>query len=369
VTYRCLILACSPLYDTRTLNLLETAQALNWECHLACWAKGRHFFPDKRFPTASLHHRDESAAFQGSISRYLLFQRWFRQVGRQVKPDVVIITELPLFPLAKFFRRLGSVVVLDIQEYFSRFSGRIGIFARVAEKVFFRYADGFILVSPDMQRKRSKPYVVMPNYQRRSEFHVQPETSHVTRICYFGSLSRSDRDVDTMLGLAELLLFEFGSCEFLLGGKPEESDQAFELKCADLECRFPGRFKWFGQTKRADVVRYTAASDIGLWLVTEHANIIGASPNKIYEYLTAGIGVVATAGFENFGELATSGAAIVVPCGTSPSEILDRIRPFLVDSRKLAGMKHASSRYGQRFSWESNERLLQNFLKSLVNHD
>ncbi|MBI4871442.1 MAG: glycosyltransferase family 4 protein [Candidatus Riflebacteria bacterium] len=351
------IVSVHPLYDTRIENhirsLLEwghTVTYVNWSDLSDSWRLAGE-------PGVELIHRRAPQFFRSRPAQYLRMLGWFTANLVRLAPDLVHIHDPQLLPTV-FPLRLASRarLVFDAHEHYLRTSGPVGRFLKLLYRTALPCVHGLVATSPSVGRELPAPSTVVPNHQRRAEFSKCAEPTAkdgpCRRLVYFGSLASSDRDVELLLDVATTVLREDERARFELGGP--SGDERLRRRFDELARDQGARFRYHGVMPRETVVRATAGADIGFLLIRSGAeNILGASPNKIFEYTAAGVAIVATDGFQVADEVRRSGAGLLFPPGVPPATLSGQVLELLRDGRRLDEMKRNSARLGEQYSWEA----------------
>jgi glycosyltransferase involved in cell wall biosynthesis len=310
-------------------------------------------------PQVSLVHRDADPVFGLNVFRFVVMLAWFARQTLFRRAAVIHMHDLHLLPLVLPLKLLTrSKVVFDVHEHYCTLPGAIGWYARLWYRLAMPFVDGLVAVSESTRPRSRLSAVIVPNYQRGEDIEearsAAGEHGDSVDIVYFGSLDTHDRDVEMMLAVARSVLERSAHTTFKLGGRLFGPDAADKRRVIDeLSAEFPARFRWFGQVPRYVVIRETANADVGLWLLKPCANIQGASPNKIFEYLVAGLGVVASDGFEVADQVRGAGAGLLFEPGEKVDLVATEVAALVEDRDRLDAMKAASRQLGKQFGWEA----------------
>jgi glycosyltransferase involved in cell wall biosynthesis len=347
------VLSLHPLFDTRVANHLKTLIDAGFRVTYVNWSRPTPFPTMGGLERVELVQHDADPAFGHNIARYMGMLRWFRRRTLELGAQLVHIHDLFLLPLAPLLRESpGRRFVFDVHEQYDRFVGRVRHFARLTYPICMPFVDGVVGTCEANVPTTSKPSVVVPNYQELSAFRAM-NTDGPRRVIYFGSLSSEDREVGVLLDVAESCLASIADVQFEYGGRLRGGDAAaHERRMQRMAERFGGRFKYYGQMTRDQVVSRTGGATAGLIFVRpDSPNRDGGSWNKIYEYLCAGAAICATEGFDISDDVRREGAGLVFATGTHAARIADELKALLNDPPRLAAMQAASARLGRRFSW------------------
>jgi glycosyltransferase involved in cell wall biosynthesis len=125
-----------------------------------------------------------------------------------------------------------------------------------------------------------------------------------------------------------------------------------ELECEARSLGGWGRVDYLGQIARAEVGQRLAASRAGLVIFRPERDHLRALPNKLFEYMAAGLPVIAS-DFVYWRELlAPIGCATFVD-PLDPAEIAAGIDDLLADENRAAEMGRRGARaVRERLNWE-----------------
>lgn len=351
------VLSIHPLYDTRIAGHIATVEQAGYDVSYLNWS-GAHNPPNHvNLSRINLIHRLGNPAMSGSLFRYIQLLTWFTGQLIKVRPRIIHIHDLLLLPLAVLKGLTGAKVVFDVhEEYLSfKWGGGINRYASLYYRCFLRFVDALVGVSEKVLPVWSKAKEIIPNYQDRTLFsrhYTEPDSGPT--VVYFGSLSTQDRDVMLMARIADICLSNHDKIVFRFGGLlrgtgSDENRHYFE----SLHTKFPTRFFWYGEMQRDDVILHTANASVGLlFMKADNPNYVGSSPNKIYEYLTAGVAVLATAGFQIGPEVEQEKAGILFEPDVAPEDVAETLLRIVKDRSVMNAMRTASSKLGTKYSWQ-----------------
>ncbi len=294
-------------------------------------------------------------------SRTYLFGNALLEAARDVKPDVVHAYNIHTLPAAVELKRQGAVarIVYDVRDLFSdestpgpEFRRRL----RIVETKLIGEVDSTITVCETFADVLAQRYgISRPTVVYNGPIEVKHETNEVStpiRLLFQGIL-RSDRRVgwfvDAMTALrnrAVLTIQGFGGVE------QELRKQVERLDLEDVVLFVP-------PAPAAEVVDAAARHDIGVVYSTpESLNIRLSVPNKLMDYLGAGLAIVASDTPGHRSVLEGTGAAVFID-PSSPSAVAEGVSRLLDDPELVSNMKVAALKAAEKYVWDVQaEKLL-----------
>jgi glycosyltransferase involved in cell wall biosynthesis len=303
--------------------------------------------------------RPSSRATRATLTAARLWWRALRS-----EPDVLHFHDPELIPGGIVARLAGRPVVYDIHEYYRTHLRETAALPRVvsalvaraygvAERCAATCLDACVVVTPHMQRvlplRRS---VVVANHVRAEEFRPGPlpAADRPTSVCYVGVLS-APRMVEGMVDAAAA-----AAARLVLAGTwyPQGYRAAVAAR--------PG---WstvdeLGQIDRERMQQVFDASRAGLLIVDLHGDEAHSSNNKLFEYMAAGLPVIASDIHFAREIVDRHGCGLIVSPASDPRAVAAAIdwiisHPDDADHMGRAGRRAVDAEY----SWErERERLL-----------
>jgi glycosyltransferase involved in cell wall biosynthesis len=393
-------------WDVRTHKICAALTRGGHDVHLT--ARNRKWQADhERLPEALVHRMAPLRWLGKQLDGILSFPafmnpRWRSLISRAVRgadPDIVVVRDLPLCPTAIWVaRRFGKPVVLDMAENYPAMmrdiwtAGRrkaVDLLVRNPSLVAFveryclaRLDHVIVVVEESGQRLEglglpSHRISVVSNTPPRSR--AMQETSdrvvldeerapggqgEPVRLVYLG-LMEIPRGVGEVLEALNLLRAEGASVHATLigGGRDLEHFEAHAraLGLSDDEVQF------LGYVPNEEALEIVARSDIGL--IPHHANESWNTtiPNKLFDYMAAGLGVVTSDAEPCARVVRDSGAGAVFRSGDARD--LARCVAELLDPKKREEKGQAGRRAVlERYHWERDVAVLVGALQEVVAH-
>lgn len=251
--------------------------------------------------------------YDGSLAAWLV--RYFRcclanlQKALRLRGDAYHIHETPLIPLAVVLKLFGKKVVYDVHEDAPRQAVSIG---RSTDRPWLGYAyagvcrlyetaarwlfDGFVAATPEIGRRfPRKRTAVVQNFALPSEMEAlggglktSPYPSRPAQVVYLGGLTRI-RGIREVIEAMERVDPRSGARLTLAG--PFDSS-SFQDECRNLEGW--QQVDYLGVLGRQGIMDALSKSRIGLVTMHPVPNYIESWPVKLFEYMAAGLPVIAS---------------------------------------------------------------------------
>jgi glycosyltransferase involved in cell wall biosynthesis len=296
----------------------------------------------------------------GRLAR-MAFAPWhvFR-AARRLKADCYHLHDPELIPAGLLLRLLGARVIYDAHEDLPKqlrskpylptwatrpMAGAARLFLRTALPWF----SGVVAATPAIARSLGFlriPLVAVNNYPMAGELDagVERENASPSRVCYVGAIARI-RGVREMIQALRSLPTEV---HLILAGP-------FEDAALEQECRaFPewARVEYRGAVGRNEVRAILGQSLAGLVPFHPAPNHMEAQPNKLFEYMSAGLPVIAS-DFPLWRELLGNGAFGLCVDPLDPEAIARAIAMLRGDPGRADAMgRRGREAVETRFSWE-----------------
>lgn len=221
-------------------------------------------------------------------------------MGARQRADIYHFHDPHLIPVGLILKCFGKAVIYDVHEYEpGRISGgirnrRIQRFVAsiidIGQCLVGRVFDGVVAANPSIHtqfRERTVSAIVINNYPllheiatetRSAEPHCEP------LVAYIGFISKAR-------GIIELIqALEHTDAGLLLCG-------TFGTEQLRMECESLAgwrKVQYFGQVDRATMAAVLGRAQAGLVPFLAHPNHFEARPNKIFEYMSVGLPVIAS---------------------------------------------------------------------------
>ena len=295
---------------------------------------------------------------------------WILKAVRGRKFDVVHANDFDMLATGtELARRSGAKLVYDSHEIFLA-PGRVIAQESYLEELrkqegqLIRQVSGFITVNPLVAEYLNECYKipVKPTiiYNGAAQMASQPQPAHrPLRLLFLGSLQ-------SCYHLADLLpLFKRyrGKLIFTLYG----FDGEFETICSVIEQKELADFiTVLPPVDTNDIVATSKNFDVGLYNITPaHFNARFSSPNKFFDYLAAGLAVLAPTSVPFVAqEIKKTGCGYTYD-QQQPEDLLPALDYLIAHPDEVSAMKRNALATAPRFSWDAQKVKLVELYSSL----
>jgi len=289
----------------------------------------------------------------------------------RLNADVYHFHDPELIPAGLLLRAFGKRVIYDVHEDVPRdilskaylpvwLRQPLSSFIELLERVACRRFSGLVTVTPTIeQRLRSyqKNTVLVRNFPRLEEFldSDRPWTARQSAIAYVGVI-HNDRGIREMVR-AMGMLPELLDARLLLASNAFPKDIEEELALDPGWSRIDNR----GRLTRGEIVALLAQARAGLVLFHPEPNHVPAMPHKLFEYMAAGIPVIAS-NFPAWREIILENRCGILVNPLDTAAIAEAIEFILTHAQEaeqmgLRGRLAAKAKY----SWQTEEQQLLEF--------
>lgn len=299
--------------------------------------------------------------------------------ARALRPMVCHLHDAELIPVGIVLKRGGVRVVYDAHEDRPRQivalagtsrKARVMAYARsraisMLERLAGRVFDGFIAATPTIgQRFPPRRTAVVRNLPRLEEFDsaeaAVPYRDRPNILVYAGGLSTA-RGLREMAKAIDLVPPRLEARLLLLG---EPTNEEAQLELARLAER--REVEITGWQSRPALVRRLLHSKIGLLLLHPTPNYLPSLPIKLFEYMAAGLPVVAS-DFPRWREIVEVEQCGLLVDPLDPNAIAEAVRFLLQHPDEAEQMGDRGRRaVEERYEWSSEEESLLGFYRGVL---
>lgn len=302
---------------------------------------------------------------KGRFDRMFRVSRRVFQKALECGADLYHFHDPELLPYGWLLKKKGKTVIYDIHEDVPRqilskpwipalLRPLVGKIAEVVENNLVKSLDGLVCATPKIAERFQKIHrnvVTVCNYPVLSELHdANADWSKKEKaVCYVGGISRI-RGIREMVAAAE----HIEGVLYLAG--PFESQAEFEFVSS-----LPGwkNVRYLGVLDRSGVRDLLSRVMGGLVLFLPEPNHLEAQPNKMFEYMSAAIPVIAS-DFPLWRDIIEGcGCGVCVDPGDPVS--VGRILNTMLENVKETCLMGQQGRVAveQKFSWEMESTKLK----------
>jgi len=245
-----------------------------------------------------------------------------------------------------------------IPQYFREL---IALIINIFEKISARNFDAIIVVTPDIGKKfpKAKTAVIrnLPILSIINKVKPVKLDKKKPSIIYSGGITKI-RGIKEIIKAVHLLN---GKVELLLLGSFSPIDLKEEI-LNDLDRNY---IKYMGYLPFEEMYSYMKASDIGIVIFLPEPNHITALPNKIFEYMTAELPIVAS-NFSLWKEIIEGNHCGICVNPLDPKEIARAIE-YLIEHPEEAKKMGENGRKAvlEKYNWENESKKLLDVYKGL----
>jgi glycosyltransferase involved in cell wall biosynthesis len=185
-----------------------------------------------------------------------------------------------------------------------------------------------------------------------------------TRIALYQGNLQAERGLDRLIRTAKFL--ERGNVIVLMGKAMSNTQEQLEALIANEGVI--DRVKILPAVPYEELLDWTSSADVGLIIFDPDfsSNIRMCLPNKLFEYLMAGLPVLATP-LEAVAEILNTYDAGLIVSSLAPEEIAATINAILADPATLARLRRNALEAVQKdLSWEKERQQLINLYQSII---
>jgi glycosyltransferase involved in cell wall biosynthesis len=306
------------------------------------------------------------------LRRMLLTPLLLLRSVRRLRPDICHLHDPELIPLGLVLKVLGRKVVYDAHEnlpvqIFDKpwIAPPLRKFVSQLTRLLLLFAcsafDGVVAASPAVAANlpRNKTTVVV-NYPRLDEFvgRGAPYAEREALATYIGVVTTTRGAVE-MVDAIHLLPDRLGA-RLSIAGHVRMSEQGRRrLEAAE-------DVDYLGVLDRAGVQRLLGSARIGIVVLHPLPNYVESSPGKLFEYMAAGLPVIASH-FELWRGIVEEASCGLVVDPRSPSQIADAIQYLLENPQEAEAMgKRGQEAVLRQYNWETEGTRLTELYDTLA---
>jgi len=298
---------------------------------------------------------------KGRLSRFWNTVNNVYDKAVEIDADIYHIHDPELLRIGKKLIKKGKKVIYDSHEDLPRqimgkpylkFRKIVSLWAEGYENRATKKMTAIVGATPHITNRFSKinsNSVNINNYPILTEFNMENSDTKRTDICYAGGITE-------IRGIHEIVSIADGSFPLVLAGP---------IGSGKLEEEITNHSNWKnidykGQVSRVEVKTIYSKSLAGLVILHPIEAHKTAQPNKIFEYMNAGIAVIGS-NFDLWKEIIEDGSCGICVDPLKPEEIKNAIEQLLSDPKEAEKMGQNGQRLvKEKYNWDNEkEKLLK----------
>lgn len=284
-----------------------------------------------------------------------------------------------LLPMAKLGRESGKPVIFDVHECYSAtiaqghgLKGRVlSSFYRLLERFALRYISGVVSVTPQitgMYRYRVPYVALVRNYPDVDEIvRITPGFPKIVpgRLFFSGSLKQ--KSLFPLADAVSNLSTKFPEIHLQLAGHFDSQEFHDELISYWNQKGVGDRIQYLGRIPHENLIIHANRSAIGLVLLWPFENVLVGLPNKLFEYMAAGLPVLVS-NAPNHREVVEIARCGIWCDSASDESIANAIETLLKDPANLENMrKNGRKACQEHFQMKNETGALLSIYKDIFN--
>ena len=287
----------------------------------------------------------------------------------EVNADIYHFHDPELIPIGLKLKKLGKKVIYDVhedvprdilsKEYLNKFSRLIlsNIF-EVYENYATKKFDYIITATPYIRDrfKKSNPNTFdINNFPLLNEFYsIDLKNNKENAVCYIGGITK-------IRGIVELIKsLEYVDTTLYLAGEFESES----LKKEVMQLMGWKKVKYYGYVSREKVREIFTSVNVGIVTFLPETNHINAMPNKLFEYMSTSLPVIAS-NFPLWKEIVEKNKCGICVDPKKPEEIAKAIGYLITHPDEAREMgENGRKAVLEKYNWEKeSEKLLEVYKK------
>ncbi|WP_408955104.1 glycosyltransferase family 4 protein [Natroniella sp. ANB-PHB2] len=279
-----------------------------------------------------------------------------------------------LIPVGLLLRMKGKKVIYDVHEdvpkqimskewIWKPIRGFVSKVTNAIEKIADKFLTAVVSATPSIGEKFSTDNIVVHNFPLLDELLLDDTIENENKdniVTYVGGIT-SIRGIEEMVEAIGILAEDYQS-KFLLAGK--FSSKSLKERVKEMDGWSKVKFQGF--INRGQVAENLAKAKAGLVLFHPLPNHIDAYPNKMFEYMSAGLPVIAS-DFPLWKEIIEGNECGITVDPQKPEEIAAAIK-YIFDNPEEARQMGQNGRRAveEKYNWSIEEKKLLELYKRIL---
>ncbi|WP_414659517.1 glycosyltransferase family 4 protein [Acinetobacter courvalinii] len=311
--------------------------------------------------------------FNGRKNRIINAPKSILKQALALDAQIYHLHDPELIPIGLKLKKYGKKVLFDAHEdlpnqimskhYLNWFSKKlIAFLVTTYEKYACAKLDGIVAATPfirDKFLKINKNTLDINNYPKLEEFSsISVNTLKENHVCYIGGLA----DVRGIVEMVQAINFAESSAKLIIAGNfVDKNLEQFVVKMEGWE-----KVNFLGYVGRNEIKNTLASSMAGLVVLHPTRSYLDSLPVKMFEYMCAGIPVIAS-DFPLWRSIVNAAKCGICVDPLKPKEIADAIDYFLKNptEARLMGQQGRAAVL-ERYNWSIEEKKLLNLYSSIL---
>ena len=285
----------------------------------------------------------------------------------EIDADIYHFHDPELLLIANKIRRKGKKIIYDVHEDVPKqiltkgylnphFSGLISFVFEKYEKRISSKLSAVVCAEPVTRNrfeKINKNTIDVKNFPIIKEFSNQAWEERENNICYIGAISEV-RGIKVIVKALEKL-----DTKLLLAGNFQQNIE--EIKALEGW----EKVEFYGFVGRKEIAEILAKSKIGLVLLHPIPKYLDAFPVKMFEYMAAGVPILAS-DFDLYKQIVESNNCGIIVDPLDVDKIAETITQMLADDQMLKQMSiNGQKAVREKYNWANEEKKLLQLYETL----